>query len=371
LYSSSERALFLTDIKFVDFIIPGGVQLCTQEFIEYLRASGIALNIYKINPRISYVSRIKNKIGVEAYDLYDIDYCLDDIINIINAQNIKLVFFNQLNLAYNTIKIKKAVPQDVKFIGLSHGNESGDYVHEVTKTKNSSVLKTWRVGKLIIKEKRLFSELLDGVITISNQETFIDQWLGANNILFLPRILKPSFLKRMPIAGIMGFVGTLDHLPNYLGLEKLSVELQFRRFKGTIMLIGGPQNKGYEFQKKYDFIEYCGVLSDAQLQGEMATWSLFINPVFWYSRGSSTKLSLALNKGIPVLSTPAGARGYELKNLDILSSDNSPSSFAKQIIDTLNDPGLLANLETSSKQNALEFKINTWANQLTNYLNKL
>jgi hypothetical protein len=61
--------LFITDKRFVDYKIPGGVQLCTTEFIEYLKKAGFGVNIFKVEPSITLTKKIKLKLGIEAYDL--------------------------------------------------------------------------------------------------------------------------------------------------------------------------------------------------------------------------------------------------------------------------------------------------------------
>ena len=63
-------------------------------------------------------------------------------------------------------------------------------------------------------------------------------------------------------------------------------------------------------EKKYSFVSYVGFIPDDELKEELTKWTYFLNPVLWYSRGASTKLAQAISMGVPVLSTPAGNRGY-------------------------------------------------------------
>lgn len=366
-----QPVLFITDKKFVDYTIPGGVQLCTAEFITYIKRAGFIVNIFNVNTSARLAKRVKARLGLEAYEIYNCDPYLDDIVQIINTEKIKFVLFNQLNLSYWTIKIKKRVDAEVKFIGLSHGNESGDYLHDITKGDKATFLQIFRLGKLIIKEKTMFSKLLNGVITISAQETYIDQWLGAENILFLPRILSPNYIEWKPQVRTVGFVGTLDHLPNYGGIDLLAGQLLIKSFEGTLRLVGGPEKYGRALEQKYSFIKYCGLLTNEQLAAEVSTWSVFINPVFWYARGSSTKLSQGLSWGIPVLSTPAGARGYDLQNHSLLTPGNTPSAFASALIAALASPAPLQALKRASEENVASFNLENWAGQLTIFLNSL
>jgi hypothetical protein len=369
--NQKQPALFITDKVFIDYDIPGGVQICTAEFITYLQKADFDVQVFKVTPSATIINRIKAKLGLEAYELYNVDVCLEELINTINTKNIKFVFFNQLNLSYWTIKIKERVDADVKFIGLSHGNESGDYLHDITKTDNTSILQTWRLGKLIIKEKVMFSKLLDGVITISDNETYIDQWLGAQNILFLPRILQPQFISWQPEANTIGFVGTLNHLPNIAGIELLANQLQLNGFTGKFKVAGTPAHIGYDLEKKYPCITYCGVLNNDQLKQEISTWCIFLNPVFWYSRGSSTKLSQGINWGVPVLTTPAGMRGYELIDNRCITSDNTPVAFTQMAMQVLNDEQYLNKLKQTTENNATSFNTDDWANKLSFFLNAL
>ena len=366
-----KSVLFITDSKFIEYTIAGGVQICTSEFIEYIEKAGFSICTFKVNTSAKLTHRIKAKLGVESYEIYNVDPYLEGIVNVINTRKIQFVLLNQLNLSYWVVKIKNRVNANVKFIGLSHGNESGDFLHEITKTSKTSFLQTWRLGRLLVKEKELFSEILDGVITISDNETSIDQWLGAQNILFLPRILKPGFINWNPVAKTIGFVGTLDHLPNLSGIELLSNQLQLNGFDGQFRLVGAPSQLGYQLEKRYTFIKYCGVLSNQQLMEEMGNWSIFLNPVFWHARGSSTKLSQGINWGIPVITTPAGVRGYDLINKDMITADNLPATFAGMVLKAIGSDLFLKELKQASVDNAINFNSESWAGKLSIYLNKL
>ena len=369
--NQQEPVLFLTDKVFVDAAIAGGVQLCTHEFLNYLEASGHAVHIIRVSPNITFMRKVRKKLQLETYELYDIDQWLKEIGETIRSNQIKLVFFNQVNLAHWSASIKAIVGADVKFIGLSHGNESGDYLHDITQDTRTSFFKTWRLGKYLVKEKAIFSSYLDGVITISDNETYIDQWLGAQNTLFLPRILKNDFIDWHPVANRIGFAGTLSHLPNYAGIDRLSTELKNRNFNGTLRLVGGPDHIGKKLQQQYPFIQYVGTISSSQLVEEAGTWCILLNPVFWYARGSSTKLAQAISWGIPVASTLAGTRGYDLACDAIAIRNNDPGTLAEMIINTLASTTALEELKKQVRDNAIKFDINTWSAKLSDFLEQL
>jgi Glycosyl transferases group 1 len=367
-----ENILFITDKLYVDYEIPGGVQICTEEFIKYFETVGYNIIIIKISPNITLVKRLKLKFGIETYELYDEENYLKEIEDTIANNHIKLIFFNQLNLGHWATKIRQKTPSSIKCIGLSHGNESGDYIYQITKKdKTPTLLETWRIGKYLSKEKLLFTKTLDAVITISQQELYINQWLGAKKLLFLPRILNPKFIKWNPKKMTIGFIGTLDHYPNFNGIDQLAAQLQDKNFNGKLRLVGGPSHIGKKLDEKYHFISYCGQLNNTDLIAEIATWSIFVNPIFWYARGSSTKVAQIINSGLPILSTKAGLRGYELNNDAFTTQEDNPSELAELINSTLQSEYKIQQLKKIIEDNANCFDIKVYASSLSKFLNSL
>jgi glycosyltransferase involved in cell wall biosynthesis len=183
--------------------------------------------------------------------------------------------------------------------------------------------------------------------------------------------LEPHFINWQPQTNTIGFVGTLNHLPNSEGIELLAQKLQLSGFSGKFKVVGASADIGYKLEKKYPFIKYCGALNNEQLKNEISTWCLFLNPVFWYARGSSTKLSQGINWGIPVITTPAGIRGYELVDHKCVTADNTPSTFAQTAMQALSSTPYLNELKQTSEDNATGFKTDIWANKLSLFLNAL
>ena len=367
----SGTVLLVSDEKYLRSDIMGGVQLCTREFIKYFELAGYQVKEFPVKPVISIIKRIKIKMGIDAYDHYDIKPYRSKLVDVLNSGRIKLVLFNQLDLAFWSAGLKEQVGTDVKFVGLSHGNESGDYLHDITRVNRPVFLQTWKLGKLLIKETNLFTNLLDGVIILSRQEEAINQWLGGNRLLYLPRLLEAGFLNWKPDEIKAGFVGTLDHLPNLLGIKHLANELQKNKFGFMLCVAGGPAAIGEQLANEYRFIRYEGPVSDAQLVEHVKTWSVLINPVFWYARGSSTKLAQAIKWGIPCITTPAGRRGYYLVDETIMASDNTPETFAKKLIKALNEKDYLFKLKEAAENNALNFNPDMYVKQLKEFLNTI
>jgi glycosyltransferase involved in cell wall biosynthesis len=225
---------------------------------------------------------------------------------------------------------------------MSHGNHSGDFLHLITKpVKPVSSLKLLlqkiRLGLLISTESAYRVKYLDAVIALSETEMQIENWFGAKASLFLPRRLKPGFLMYQPKAGRVGFVGRLDHPPNLLGMQIL-----LDAFSSTennlieIRLVGAPENFGKQLAEKYPQVKYLGELSDEDLEKEVSSWALLLNPVWWYSTGASTKLAKAISWGIPIVTTTAGMRGYKWRKGSLLLADTA-KEMCRVIIENVND----------------------------------
>ena len=85
-----------------------------------------------------------------------------------------------------------------------------------------------------------------------------------------------------------------------------------------------------------------GYLNQSELGAEVSTWAFFLNPVFYYSRGVSTKLAKALSWGLPVITTSIGCRGYQWEKGDPIFAEDV-NDFAYKIME------LSSNYETLDK----------------------
>ena len=99
-----------------------------------------------------------------------------------------------------------------------------------------------------------------------------------------------------------------------------------------LRMVGSPVEEGKYLSDHYDFIEYLGELTDAELRDEARTWSSFVHPVFCYAMGCSTKLAVALGWEIPILTTTMGTRGYVWKEGNMPIADK-PELLARLAIE--------------------------------------
>jgi glycosyltransferase involved in cell wall biosynthesis len=311
-----DSLVFVSDEAHLSAVIPGGVQLCTAEYIRLLESCGFGIVPFPIAHTRRFAVRLRIKLGLDVYERYDFAQRFPALCERIDAVGAKLVALNQVALLGFAPLLKGAYGDAVTVIILSHGNESGDFLHEVVRRPRrgsaiGAMRDICRLGQLIYTEAKAFAEDVDAVLAISEADLEINNWLGARRSIFVPRTFQPEDIGWSPDLNRIGFVGALHHKPNLDGLVAVLEELERREYGALrIRIVGGPSEAGNNLEARYPSVEYVGQLGDPQLRREAATWAAFLNPVFWYSRGASTKLAVGINWGLPVISTPAGNRGY-------------------------------------------------------------
>ena len=349
----NKNILFLTDSNHFSSKIYGGVQICSQEFFNLLQLTHFEISVLEVSPTKSLLTKIKRRLLIDNYDYYDDAIIAHEIKDFHLHKKIYALAVNQIALLPAAIYFNQKYKQSAKIILLSHGNETGDYIGQIlSKPFNffQSYLHSNRLGKMLIKEASMLSRDVDLTLVMSEQERVFDQWLGADNIVLIPRIFSPAFLSWNPTLGRVGFVGTLNHLPNFSGIDGLCQALEHCKLPPNFKfhLVGSGEKEGQAFASKFSFVNYLGHLTDTALNAEASTWTLFLNPVFQLSRGASTKLATGINWGLPLLSTPFGNRGYEWNNGSIPTFLN-PNAMVKAIVDNAWSKENLMNLAEQTK----------------------
>ncbi|QKQ75875.1 glycosyltransferase [Nostoc sp. TCL240-02] len=322
-----KKGLFVTFSVYVNSAF-GGVQRCTKEYQEVIEAAGWSLEVlaYEIDRR--WQARIFRKLKPSSFYNRIPQSFIDALIAQVQSEHIPYVFLNQVDALPIAPYLKSAVP-DVKIVLLSHGAQ---FVDDFLATQNQTSIsprKRSHLTNTILDEMQL-RQHIDHVFTLSEQEIAFERWLGAKSVSWLPRIILPKPLDWRPIAGRAGFVGTLDHQPNYEGLLSILTNLQTRKdFEGTIRIVSSSKELGKYLQERFHFVKYLGRLDNEDLKNEASTWTWFIHPLFIWSRGCSTKLADALEWQIPVLTTEAGCRGYTWQKGNVIRFDaiNEYSSY--------------------------------------------
>jgi hypothetical protein len=256
------------------------------------------------------------------------------------------VAVNQVALFPLGVLLKQRLGAEVTVIGLSHGSESGDGVHEVAGAPGHRPVRRrlaeWRLGRMLAVESRLFAQGIDLLLVMSEADAAIARWQGAERTLVVPRTWRPHSLADNWPSGVVGFLGSLHHAPNWDGLSAVLEAMAAAGVEGTeVRIIGNPPHLGERLARKHAFVRYLGPLRDSELAGAISQWSVFINPVFRHARGASTKLAMAIGWGIPIVSTHAGARGYPDCESSVIWAD-TPAEFATAALAVSRDAALRA-----------------------------
>lgn len=296
---------------------PGGQQICTREFISAIEAAGISLVHVVFDPTNGWREKIGRRIDRRPFRWFIPKNLPDRIDDAVRSSGAEFIFLNTSNVAHVAERISRKGTKATRVL-LSHGLLSVDSLHWLrTQNRRSDfaglvATQAMRLGQSLIEECK-HRQYLDAILCLADFEAEIERWLGARRVLAVPRVLTPALVNWGPIAGRIGYVGRLDHPPNLEGLLAVLHEVQQRTESSSIeiRLVGAPSDLGRQLASDFSFVKYLGLLSDAELAREAATWTCSINPILCYAMGASTKLAVIVSWGIPVITTPQGARGYE------------------------------------------------------------
>lgn len=311
----------------------GGVQWCTREYLETFVDAGFELSFisYENDNRLS--SRLLRKLFPRPFKGLIPPGIIGDIVSLARRNNIQWIVLNNSEAISLAESLRSALP-DCRLIYLSHGPEIVDEVNTLRLDPSSSAHRRasfrW-LGRSLMAEINI-RRSLDATICISPEDQVFEYWLGAQNTLYLPRRISFAPLRTNPVPLRIGTVATLDHAPNLDGIRLLAAHLD--RHQVEFRIVGSPSRVGERLQAEFKCITYLGRLDDSELASEAATWMVFVNPIFCQARGASTKVATALGWGLPVLTTPFGARGYNW-NHHILPLSHTPSDLAESVLDLL------------------------------------
>lgn len=316
----SKNSLFICNKKFLDSSIPaGGVKFCTDEFLTLIKIKFTVIE-FPVEYKDSLLYRFKKKFQISSYEDYKVITYENNLRTVITANDIKYVFLNLTNTA-PFAKLIKSISAGIKIILCSHGNESGDFLHSIVTHNNLKGLSrktaTYNLGNMLINEAEMRKHI-DLVLTVSEVEEGIEKWIGAKKVYMAPRFISKQQSMYNPEFGKVGFISDLSHEPNFFGINEVCKAL-LKKNNSHIQLIlcGSGKERGQDLQREYPFIRYLGYLDEVALSKEVSSWTFSLNPVFYYSRGVSTKLGKSLGMGYPVITSEKGLRGYKWKNGDL------------------------------------------------------
>ena len=345
------KALFIHKPGDLHSEVSGGVQLCSKEFLEIIQAASSATKLAAVSVSHNWVYRLRRRLNLGSYLLYRPQECEAALAQALEEFQPTHVFLNKAELIRLAPAIKRLRPQ-TSVVVMSHGNQSGDDLYEISGLaggRNSGlgrVKAVWQLGMDIATESHYRHRWIDAVCVMSAEEEVLERWLGARKTLVLPRVIRPAPLNWKPVAGRIGYVGTLDHPPNQVAVERICAEMNRQGTQGVeVRLVGRPAAQGAAFAARYPFVKYLGTLDDESLKSEASSWSLFLNPIFWLSRGASMKLGQALAWELPVLSTRSGIRGYQLDGCEIPVTNDDPIVFVRAVSRILQSKDVLERIQ--------------------------
>ncbi len=333
------NAIFLHDPDDLDAPVPGGVQLCSHEFLSIIRLASTTVSLLPVVRDRRLVTRVRRRLGLGAYLTYAPELEKSRLIRTLRENAAPHVFINRAELLRYAGLIRRLAPA-ARIVLMSHGNQSGDDLYEIAGPggrRNSGRAARRAAAALardLVLESRFRHGPLDAVVVMSEEEAVLERWLGARRVVVLPRLLVPDPLPWQPVACRVGYVGTIDHTPNRIAVAEICAELARQRPPSELefRLVGSPDAVGEHFARTYPFVRYLGRLDDDQLRAEAASWSLFLNPILWLSRGASMKLGAGLRWGLPVLSTRSGTRGYEWGLASLPTTSDSATAFVARAL---------------------------------------
>jgi hypothetical protein len=315
----------------------GGVQVCTHEYIDVIKAAGIALSFCAFDGDRRLSTRILRRLNSSAYLRPAEAGVVDRIARLAEETQPEFVFLNQVDSAPIAQNIRKSLPRDCKIVLLSHGLASTDLLHLIRARRwlplsgRARPTPACALGNALMTENALRADI-DVVCALSPFDVELEHWLGAKRVGWLPRAVASAPLDWRPSGDRVGYIGTLDHAPNLEGLVMVLERLASRATgRLRIRVVGRPDETGQWLAGNYPVVDYLGPLDDAALAAEAASWNAVIHPIFCYARGCSTKLAIAAGWHIPVVTTTMGHRGYEWRDGGPIVADE-PGRFADECL---------------------------------------
>ena len=312
----------------------GGQQVCTKELRDIVQLTGYELQNIVVPNRLNIVQKIRNRITPLPYPVRWPNNLCQRIVEKIKENEADTVFFNLIDFLPLAAELRRVFGAQIKMVMLSHGLASADVLHinRISKLYPGIIYKCplYNLNNILKKEAQ-YLPCFDLVVSISEFEAQLCIWLGAKVSCWIPRSITPKPIAWQPVNGLVGYIGTLDHPPSMEGMIKVLDELAIHKNRSLrVRIISRSSWHGNLLSRKYSFVEYLGS-KESEVEPEVGTWCAFLNPIFCFARGCSTKLAVGLEWGIPCLTTPSGVRGYDLpKGAVVIAS--SPYAFAEETI---------------------------------------
>lgn len=330
---SKHRVLFVTNAGHISNR-PGGVQMCTREYLSLLEAAGFVVELLKVEIDRRWTTRLRRRVRGSPYVGSISQAGLDRIFA--RASSVDFICLNQVNLAGSLTSDSRAPDLAGKIVLLSHGAEATDLLHQTRELKRHGLPSIRHLSlrnlQAVMKDEILSRAGIEAAVCLSAFDADFERWLGVRCVTWIPRTITNEAIDWDPVVGRFGFLGTLNHVPNLAGLLTLLETETWRKTSDLrIRVVGAPSEVGRWLAASYPRVDYLGELDDQALRDEARTWTAFLNPIFCQARGCSTKLATALGWELPIITTVTGKRGYVDHNDNILAVDD-PDVFVEAMV---------------------------------------
>ena len=79
---ATNKVLFVTEDGSINYDIPGGVQVCTEELIDYFKLTSFDPEIFSVKTTRRFSDRLKIKFGIDVFNSFDFERVSDDLARI-------------------------------------------------------------------------------------------------------------------------------------------------------------------------------------------------------------------------------------------------------------------------------------------------
>jgi len=199
--------------------------------------------------------------------------------------------------------------------------------------------KRWYRSRLALRQERQALKRFSAV-TVCKQED-VSHFSDARRIFVLPNsvVLKPHEQfngVRQPLA-VLGMLGDFNHPPNVEGLTWFArqvVPWLLPRFPNLQLRVVGRGSDAVTSNLAVRSVVGLGYVDD--LVAETATWAAMIVPTR-IGGGTHVKVAEAMGRGIPIVTTSHGLRGYDMIPGEHALVGNSVEEFGEGCLRVLSD----------------------------------
>ena len=192
------RSLFIHAPNDLHAEVAGGVQICSKEFLDVVRAASDSTVTFEVKWSRKPHLRLRRKLHLGSYLGYDVASYSEDLGRALSENEITHVFLNKAELL-RFARLVRQLSRNVVIVVMSHGNQTGDDLYEVAGPEGRgggvrALGLTWKLGIDLKTESYFRHRFVDAVCVMSEEEAVLERWLGAKKVFFIPRIVNFEFL---------------------------------------------------------------------------------------------------------------------------------------------------------------------------------